>query len=93
MVSMPQYHIAVERTDDNRYIASNPSGAQLMHHAAGIMELWPKRTRVNLITRPRSTVAVGTALPGWTPVGRPPAHIPACPIKAPGSYLGCRTST
>ena len=27
-----------------------------------------------------------------TPLGRPPAQNPACPIRAPGSYLGCRTS-
>lgn len=29
MVTMPQYHVGVERTDDNRYIASNSHGAQL----------------------------------------------------------------
>jgi len=27
-----------------------------------------------------------------TPLGRPPAQTPACSIRAPGSYLSCRTS-
>jgi hypothetical protein len=35
-------------------------------------EVWSKPISVSSIRRPRGTVAVGIALPGWTPVGRPP---------------------
>ena len=47
----------------------------------------PYTSLVNSITRLGSTVGVGTALPGWTPVGRPPAQIQETPNGAPALFV------
>jgi len=47
------------------------------------MRVWSKRSRVNSIMRPRSTIAVGREI-----APRPLHGIPASGTTALGSYLG-----
>jgi len=60
MVIVPRYHVAVERTDDNRYIASNSRRTQLKLTGPARAHSSPRSTSSSCAVSPLASPSAAT---------------------------------